>query len=465
MTISDVDRIRREDLLLFVNAGLTSTNQGGFYHGAETERISLAFLHEYIAVNYRYLYTLLLAGGLNSHNTAEAIYTLLSSGSQGERSRLEGALLEQAFRRLPAPQAYRLCERLAHGRVNNRRTRALIKSFLGSRRDLVFDAVKYRPKLKAAILHAHARVPAEVKQFLFNGARARRYLTPLLESYRKAHYDQRAVYELPFTIAHGLARRHGIEPSEFMNKIAPQMTKREKLRWQNSQAQDFQSGTLDLVELCLYFLRLPAPEREPLLPRLYDRARTLAEDPEFPVELRESRVAAVLDCSRSSLGSQKARRRPLAVALAVHLVLSKACRDYSSHWTASITSLCELQPRGFTCLGATLLRACKSKPQVVIVVSDGRENAPAGGCQAIADAWEKRLPEPAPFWVHFNPVFDPEDFQPLALGPHWPVVGIRRAEDLSTGFLMASYAKGRLPASELEDVMEQRALAFLAKSR
>ena len=82
-------RVEREDLHLFINAGLTTTGQGGYYHGAEAERLSLAFLHRYIAWNYRSLYTLCLAVGLNDHNLAHALFTLLQSGAPRERSERE----------------------------------------------------------------------------------------------------------------------------------------------------------------------------------------------------------------------------------------------------------------------------------------------------------------------------------------------------------------------------------------
>jgi hypothetical protein len=130
------DRVRREDMLLFVNAGLTATGQGGFYHGAVEERLSLSFLHQYIAENYRRLYTLLLAGGLNDHNTAHAIFTLLAGGAPKDPKEraLENELLSKSMAKLPPQRAYRLCERLAEGRVNNRRTRAVIATYLRAAR-------------------------------------------------------------------------------------------------------------------------------------------------------------------------------------------------------------------------------------------------------------------------------------------------------------------------------------------
>lgn len=35
LTETSLERVRREDLHLFINAGLTATGQGGYYHGRD----------------------------------------------------------------------------------------------------------------------------------------------------------------------------------------------------------------------------------------------------------------------------------------------------------------------------------------------------------------------------------------------------------------------------------------------
>jgi hypothetical protein len=280
-------------------------------------------------------------------------------------------------------------------------------------------------------MHSHAGVTPEVKRFLFEGAGKKPYSDPMLETYRKAHYDQRHIYELPFTVAQGLAQRKKIPREEFLEKIAPRMTDREKLRWQQAGAAAFDPSSADLVELCIYLLRLPKEERLTLLPTVRQRAVDLVPKLQLPESLARSRVAVVLDRSRSSYGGGQARRRPLAVALAAHLALEAACASYSAHWSYLTPELADLHPTGHTALGEPLLEALAQKPEVVIVISDARENAPSGACEAIASAFQARLPN-APLWIHFNPTFDPDDFQPMSLGPTWSVVGIRRAEDLAT---------------------------------
>lgn len=455
-------RVEREDLHLFINAGLTTTGQGGYYHGAEAERLSLAFLHRYIAGNYRPLYTLCLASGLNDHNLSHALFTLLQAGSPDERSdrERENALLGCALKRLPPHRAYRLFERLAKNRVNNRRTRGLIKSYLESR-PLAFDAVKYRRRFRLAMRHAHFKAPDDIARFVFEGARGKPYSTALLETYRQAHYDTSSIYKLPFTVAQGLARLKGIEPSVFMKKIAPMMTEREKLREQSSGSEDFDAARLDMVELCVYYLSCDRERRLELLPVLRDRARRQAEEPGLNEALRGRRIASVLDRSRSSIGARTARRRPLAVALAVHLVLESLGETYNAHWSHPVKELLDLHPLGHTSLGEPLLEALARRPELVILVSDGRENAPRGAAGAIARTMASRLPRQAPLFVHLNPVFNPDDFMPMSLGECWSTVGVRRMEDLSTALAFARFAEGRGGSEEIRAYLTRRSEELL----
>jgi hypothetical protein len=452
---SQEERVEREDLHLYINAGLTATGQGGYYHGSLSERLSLAFLHRYVAINYRKLYTLCLAAGLNDHNLAHAIFTLLEGGApkDSESRAQENELLRAATKTLPPQRAYKLFERLARAGVNNRRARALVKGYVLGRRDLAFDAVKYRHRMKMAVLHAHIPLPTDISRFLFEGAGGKPYSLPLLETFRQARYDNSAIFRLPFSVAQGLAERKGISRETFMKRIGPMMTEREKLRAQTSQAGAFDPAGLDLVELCVYFLRCQRKERETLLETMHRRAEQQAADLALPSDLR---VATVLDRSRSSFGNSQGRRRPLALTLAVHLVMQARCRHYRAHWSCSTKDLLHLHPRGHTSLAEPLLDALEGKPDIVIVVSDGRENAPRGGCEAIAHAMNRKLSKQAPLFLHINPVFNPDDFLPMSLGPSWPTVGVAKAKDLGTALAFSRFAQGG-GAEELTRYLEQKA--------
>ncbi|MEV5710297.1 hypothetical protein AB0K82_34700, partial [Actinoallomurus sp. NPDC052274] len=65
---TSADLIAAEDVLLFVNAAITSTGQREFHSGDAEQRLSLDFLHQYLLGNYRDLYAAALALDVNDHN-------------------------------------------------------------------------------------------------------------------------------------------------------------------------------------------------------------------------------------------------------------------------------------------------------------------------------------------------------------------------------------------------------------
>jgi hypothetical protein len=230
------ERVAREDLVTFINACFACSGQREFYSDDQGQAVSIDFLHEYVAGNYRRLYARALAAGINHYNQSEAILRLLATGKALDPAhrREEGALIAAALRALPTHRAYHVLEAVRERRINSRRARAIVREYLSTRRDLAFEAVKYRRSMRAAVAHAHVAPEGEIGPFLFRGARERRYTTPLFESFRRAHYAAEAIYELPFTIAEGLAAKLRVPRPLFLRRIEPRLTAGERLRLQAS---------------------------------------------------------------------------------------------------------------------------------------------------------------------------------------------------------------------------------------
>lgn len=266
------DLVAAEDVLLFVNAAITSTGQREFHDDADGQRLSLDFLHAYMLGNYRDLYAGVLALDINDHNAVLVIRRLLETAGEAtaEQRRSEGALIASRLTALPPQRVYGLFDALRRAGVNNRRTRAIVRDWLASRKDLAFDAVKYRSGLKRVLRHTHltpANAPEELGTFLFAPHTRARYATPLLESWRRAHYEQAALYELPYTAAEGFAAKHGIARAVFLERMAPRMTRLETLRLQASAHARGATGVradlagMPLTRLAAYVLSLPAEDR------------------------------------------------------------------------------------------------------------------------------------------------------------------------------------------------------------
>ena len=464
-------RVAHEDLVIFLNACFACTGQREFYSDGHQQTVSIAFLHDYIRGNYRRLYARALAAGVNHFNQARIVLELLSHAREltpAER-REEGRLCRAALNALPPQRAYRVLLGLRERGVNNRRTRAIVREFLARRPDLAFDAVKYRSKLHGLVRHAHPRLPGELGPFLARGWHARRYQTPLLEQFRRAHFAADAVYDLPFTVAEGLAARHGIDRAVFLRRIEPRLTAGERLRLQSAAARAGAELAIDLARapltrLALYALGLPEAERRARGPELDAALAASARRSLAAAPLALGRVAAVLDRSYSSAGSPDKPRRPLAIALAVHHLLAQAAREYLPFWTGGAPE----QPllvgaRGQTDLATPLLDALAAAPDLLIIVSDGFDNDPPRGAGEVCRVFRARLdPERRTTIVHVNPVFDAPHLGPRPLDPAVPTVGLRDAEDLPTVLAFARFADGGLSLRELEDYLEARAQAFVA---
>lgn len=459
--------VAAEDVLLFVNAAITSTGQREFHSDADEQRMSLGFLHAYLLGNYRALYAATLALDINDHNAALIVRHLLeTAGDAGpEQRRVEGALIARRLELLPPQRVYGLFAALRRARVNNRRTRAIMRDWLAGRPDPAFDAVKYRSGLKSALRHAHLPPRTdELGPFLFAPRSRARYGTPLLETWRRAHYEQAALYELPYTVAEGFAARHGIARDTFLARIAPRLTALERLRLQESGGAAVRTdlGRMPLTRLASYVLGLPLDQRAARRAELTGALRGAARRTAGAAAGSWGRVTAVLDDSFSAYASGSKRRRPLAVALAAHFLLEALAGTYTAHWTSGRRDALLAHPYGPTPLGSRLLDALETGPERLLIVSDGWDNAPPGLAAEVLRVWRARIdPHARTAIVHLNPVYDAGDFDVRRLSPTVPTAGIRDAEDLPSLVELAAFASGRTGLPELRAHLDARIAAFL----
>ncbi|MDX1930164.1 MAG: hypothetical protein SFV81_26790 [Pirellulaceae bacterium] len=468
------ERSEREDVMMFLNACFASTNQAEFYVDQFTQAVSIHFLHRYVLANYRTLYARTLACDVNHANQQAIILNLLAAGApQRSVDRAEeGELIATTLQRLPANRAYQLLTRLSQLKINNRRSRAVVKRFLASRRDLVFDAVKYRRSFRNAAIHSHLKLAEEFGQFFFDLKGPRAFTTPLFERFRAAHYSAAALYELPYSVAESLAVRHQVPRAEFLKRIAPQMTANEKLRLRTSADRDgvtlgFDLAHAPLTRLALYVLSLSQTDRRERQVELDQALKQAAARAVKRNSARQNlgKVAAVLDRSYSATGSRQKRNRPLAVALAADYLLHELSTEYLQIWTPALpaegTSL-GVFAEGQTSLATNVLEAIDWQPDWIVIVSDGFENDPPGMADQIAQAYQQLGNQVKPVqWVHCNPVFDSEHFAPRRLGSTIPTVGLRDAEDLIVMIQFVNFVTGAASLGQLEQRLADVAAAYI----
>ena len=461
-------RVTREDLLLFVNACFACTGQKEYYGDGHGQRVSIGFLHEYILGNYRTLYARSLACGINHQNQALVVRNLLATGRLvREENRVEeNALVTRALHALPTHRAMHLLESLAATGVNNRRTRALTKAYLAQPGPMAFRAVKYRRAFRRAAVHTHIGLPGELGSFFTRGWKERRFSTPLFESFRQAHYAQKAIYELPYSIAEGLAAKRGIARDVFLKGIDAKLTQNERLRL-HSRLEEAYGSPVALegahrspTQVASFVLSLPVDARRAREAELRSALRGSAERSARRTGARFGKVACVVDRSASSFGSSEKKRRPLAVALALVAYLRASSDAVTVHYSSPIDDELWLTPRGSTDLSTPILGALRDEPDLLVVVSDGFENDPPGVAGGLLEAAQRLFPRA--FFLHVNPVYDVESYAPKSLSPRVPTMGIRDACDLPTLVAFAKLALGKSTLEELEAHLDQRVRAFLA---
>ena len=447
------ERTQREDIIHFLNACFSCTGQREFYENANSQRVSIDFLHQYMLGNYRAVYSRALAVGINHFNQGQIILRLLATGKQALPG--EGALIARALAALPPQRAWKILRDIRQLGINNRRARAVARNFLRDR-NVPFDCVKYRNKVKAVARHNHLTLPGEAGPFLFE-KRTTVFRTPLFEQVRRAWHSAAAVYELPFTVAEGLAAHHRIPRDQFLAKIHSRMTQAEKLRLQKTGDVAIDLGRSPLTKVALYALSLPDPSADVLYAMRRAAADILRRTP-----ISLGRVAAVLDNSYSASGTQEMKRRPLGVAWAVDCVLAMASREYRVFWTYSFDGPKPVA-RGATDLATPILDALETAPELLVIVSDAVENDPPGAAAAVLNLWRSRLdPDGRVAVVHINPVFSASDYAPRSLCDGVPTVGLRDAESLPTALAFARFATGATTRADLEAFLDRQAAAFLA---
>jgi len=342
----------------------------------------------------------------------------------------------------------------------------------------------------------------ELRPFFTKGWRAARFETPLFESFRKAHFAESALCELPFTIAEGLARKHAVPRDVFLRKIEPRMTAVERLRLQETTrdvlgtAVTLDASRLPLVRVASYVLSLSRDERRQRRDELRAMLEASAERGARMTAARFGRVACVLDNSWSSSGSFEKRHRPLAVALAISSFVRACAAAHRSFWThpwrrpPSDHGLASdgrdagggdsghadgdddrdelfVDAAGSTDLTTPLLAALAWMPDVIVIVSDGFDNDPPGVVGEVLTVVAKTKLAGAPFILHINPVFDDKSLGPKPLSPSIPTIGVRDAEDLPTALAFAelAFANGRVTLADLDRVLDARVAHFLGVTR
>lgn len=416
----------------YMNSAITSTVQTEFYNDADEQLKKLLELHKEMAEKQREVYALSLLLPINDISKQLAIYTLTQKNTASkEQNQFENRVILTSLNRMQTNRAYKVFSILKQNKVNNTRTRFLAKSFLKSRRNIDFEAVKYRAWMKILIKHNHIKpFNNEVFNFLFDKSTVFESTHEIFNDYIKAKSDVNHVYKLPLSVALGFKEKYKIDDEQFYEKMKGQMTKHEKLRVQNTASK---SGVKIETDLSTYepvrllkslraLDKMPADARN----QFYKSCDKVIRN----IPFRFKNVKVVIDNSQSMYGSRVKQFHPISVAeacAAIFLKISDNCEVKAIPNKMKFLTDVKNESK----LYEGVLEALESKPELLVIISDGYENTPAGMTNEVIQAYKSKIDkENKTFIVHINPVFAAESKDVRKLSELIYTVGIRDMKQL-----------------------------------
>ena len=437
----------------FLNTAMTSTLQEEFYSKKNEQTEKVLKIHDEMLNNSREIYSVALMLPINDIQKMLIVKNLVCSKS--EKAEWENNAILDTLKKMPVNRAYKLLYVLAMNKINNARAKWLSRQFLRERGEKVmFEAVKYKRLMKVLIKHFHidmkkickdASNPEDVERFLFEKEKDK-IQHQLYLDYIDAVTNVESVYKLPYSVAEGFKALHKISDEEFMEKIKGKMSHAEKRR---SQGRAERAGVKVEHDLSKdnpvniqKFLRSPETDIKSIAKARKDFEKSCKKDAEKLFEYFDfERVKIIVDNSGSMYGSSQKKNHPISVAEATAGVLK-----YLSDETEIIGSPKKagflMKPDGQTDIAEGILKALKGinleEDTLIVIISDGYENAPSGLSNQLLLTFKKKLDKKEKILIiQLNPVFAPEAEDIKKLSEAIQTYGIRDTRQLFLILLLA----------------------------
>jgi hypothetical protein len=402
-------------LVDYLTMACAGTGQSSFYNTREEQEAALVKAHGNLMRDNRRVYALSAALPINDRSRQMVLENLLGTGKLCEDGELENHVIKMVVADMQFNRVLNLFMTLREKKVNNTRTRKLGLA-IWARID-AFRAIKYANKVRTLLRHCHIPegddpAKAEIHRWVFGGNKNRPVMkaddikhNPKLKSRLLAPTNYEKCFDLPFDIARDIAvAHHGKKADEFQREFAGHgnkegkgtVTRKESLRARKQTGDstvDF--NRFSIFDLLMHGYRTPG-DRVDIVEMVKEKALGIAAGLNLP-----EKVAVVVDNSTSSIGSAERQFQPLAMISAVATIVGATDAEVSFHYTGP-------EPDGWIkAEGATNLRrpfvdALLTRPQLVVILSDGYENVRAGSINSIMST--KAVQESGISIMHLNPV-------------------------------------------------------------
>ena len=437
------------DLVEFLSVACTGTGQRTFYNTRKEQETALASMHQRMLVSDRRIYSLIAGFPINDRNRQLICENLLASAKQATDLSLEDHVIAYVMEQIQFNRVLNMLCELVDNKVNNSRTRRIIRFVWEALID-EYRAIKYRDKVRRLLRHAHipershdgpnADLKAEIHRWIFGKITKPSQVKygVKLKARLRARTEYEAVFSLPFDIARDIAMsQHGKTAEEFTKEFAGTQTKaakgsatrKETMRAKNV-AKEVEVDYLrfDLLELLNRLYRSPE-EYEVIAPALTAKALEVAGNIQLP-----KKVALVVDNSRSSLGSGERLYHPVAIMESVIRVCRALPETEATVFCVGPDMDPWLRAEGASDLRMPLARALASRPDLVLILSDGYENVRAGSVSQILQT--KAVRNSGIGVVHMNPVTAAETKDVRRLADSLPTYGLLGPAQLPMALLL-----------------------------
>jgi hypothetical protein len=416
------------DITATVTGRATAYNSKAEQEAAEIEAHNKLFIYD------RTLYgALLTLPGVTDRAKQMGLLRLLKDRTNGNSFRLsedtvtsiEDKVLGTLVEDVTVPRMMKAFVMLRDEKINNARTRRVALRALLKNKGLEIRVVRYREKFgdvlrhifghkKASVLRAileRPRVSWERHETKFVKEQLGRYArftddttlqvcvayalgsdsmfvqtnesTKLIKAVFEARRDLKLGKDLPLEVLEGIRSQYHksvkrAEVLEMASKSKAGMTDTQRMQVQASAQKagvtniDFDATKQDAVKLYIYAFERGLTED---IIRALDEKAALAA---AMLPTKVDKVGILVDDSESNTGDETQKLRPMAVALATRDVLAKTGEEAVIKYTSGKEQGRLVRPSGDSSLAEGLVEVLLGEPDVVYVISDGYENAPAG---------------------------------------------------------------------------------------
>ncbi len=428
----------------FLDVAVTASGRSSFYNTKEAQEQAENAAHDNLLSQDRGLYEACLCLPTQERARQIGIVKILSGkGSINSilKVRDEAKVISHLCSSINPARLVKTFNSLREEKVNNARSRRIALSTLLSERKLDWWAVKYRSKVKSILTHAwgvrftsiivsilqkskrnvkeqgildtyvdqYAKNNSFLKKneiyecILFVFGVEKEYNLPLFRAFFSARRNLSAGSVLPQEVLEGIRSHYHkeIKKDEVLELTKDSLTTRQKLQKQTQAKEAGVKITLDFKDYSAKDLYIYAFQNG----MTDEISKVLKEKAVEASKIYEGwdSVGILVDASGSSFGSDTQKLKPIAVAQSIRdALVESAVKKHSLRYAGGTLKDGLIYPSGETDLATPLAELMQDEPDIIFVISDGYENAPAGRFhEVLSKARELGLTTPV---VQLNPV-------------------------------------------------------------